>query len=106
VWSVPCNVQLNDDMSAATAEHSDIMSDIDAEEALALQQQEQLAQQLASQGPGGRPVSPSFSALQDKLVQLSANRDEAKIAAQQEVVNKLQVGLPSWSLSSGIQQHF
>jgi hypothetical protein len=88
-------------MSAATAEHSDIMSDIDAEEALALQQQEQLAQQLASQGLEGRPASPSFSALQDKLVQLSANRDEVKIAAQQEVVNKLQVRFSCAACDSG-----
>lgn len=36
-------------------------------------------------------ASPSFSALQERLVQLSANRDEVKIAAQQDVVNRLQV---------------
>jgi hypothetical protein len=92
-------------MSAATAEHSDIMSDIDAEEALTLQQQqEQLAQQLASQGLGGRPASPSFGALQDKLVQLSANRDEVKIAAQQEVVNKLQVRFSCAACDSGLHK--
>lgn len=36
-------------------------------------------------------ASPSFSALQERLVQLSVNRDEVKIAAQQDVVNRLQV---------------
>lgn len=38
-----------------------------------------------------RPSSPNFNALQDRLHELTANRDEVKIAAQQEVVNRLQV---------------
>jgi hypothetical protein len=69
-------------MSVATAEHSDTMSDT-----------EEMPEFPSPARPtsGGAAATPSFGALQDKLVQLSANRDEAKIAAQQGVVNKLQV---------------
>ncbi len=70
-------------MSAATAEHSDIMSDT-----------EEMPEFPSPAWPtpgGAAAAAPSFGALQDKLVQLSANRNAVKIAAQQAVVNKLQV---------------
>jgi hypothetical protein len=76
--------QANDDASAATAEHSDIMSDTD-------EMPEFPSPAHHHTTIGGGTGTPSFGALQDKLVQLSANRDEAKIAVQQDVVNKLQV---------------
>lgn len=68
-------------MSAATAEHSEADSDIGADEQLAAEEQ-----RLSM-----RPLSPSFGALQEKLAQLTVGRDEGKIRAQQEVVNRLQV---------------
>lgn len=65
-------MQLNDDASAASFEKpDDTFSDTD---------------DILT-----RPTTPSFNALQERLHELSANRDEVKIAAQQEVVNRLQV---------------
>lgn len=65
-------MQLNDDASAASFDKpDDALSDTD--------------------DIPTRPTTPSFNALQERLHELSANRDEVKIAAQQEVVNRLQV---------------
>lgn len=97
---------MNDDMSAATADHSDRNSDAGEQDDFFPLPNTGMLGSTGGVNVAGVEVSAdmsasaaaakqkSFNALQEKLYQLSANRDEEKIAAQQNIVNHRQVSTP------------